>query len=96
MLVLGTSGCYPIGAKPEAMIPERSAVGKPHSYSVTLLVKGGQETDPLDQSRVSNEAFIEALRTALRQGGVFSDVVTGGNSDYQLEVIINNIKSAYP
>jgi len=75
-------------AKPEAMVPTELDVGKRHPHSVSVAAQGGRETSALSSSKISNEDFVTALRTALEQSGTFSSVLTDDTGTYKLDVAI--------
>jgi len=47
-------------------------------------VKGGIKTNPMGKPTIGNEGFKEALISTLRKSGLFKEVFTDGNSDYEL------------
>ena len=85
------SGCV-VPADPNAMVPANSGSGKKFNKSVSLSVSGGQETNPLWTSKVSDNDFATALQNAIQQRGLFSRVFRSGNADYQLDVRLVALK----
>jgi hypothetical protein len=83
-------GCA-TGASHEAMVPTIAAANK-HPQSVSLEVTGGQDTDALGKSQVSNESFAQALEQAITQSQTFSRVIKGSGQDYRLSVVIAGLE----
>jgi hypothetical protein len=72
-------------AQASAMVPNNLTATKHHQGSVSVNVTGGNKTNPMWKSDISNENFATALVAALNQSELFSPVgVT--NTDYRLEV----------
>lgn len=68
------------------MVPADFSLGKQFNKSVGIAVTGGQKTNPLWMSMVSNEDFADALQKTIEQHGLFSRVLRSGGADYQLDV----------
>ena len=83
--VLG--GCA-TGASYEAMVPPTVTAVKKHPQSVSVEVSGGQETDAMGKSQVSNESFAQALEQAITQSQTFAQVTKGAGQQYKLSVVI--------
>ncbi|MCL4456713.1 MAG: hypothetical protein M1147_05660 [Nitrospirae bacterium] len=79
-------------AKHEGMIPTALEVAGKHSKTVSVSVQGGQETTWMSSSKISNEAFTEALVGAITKSGVFSSVIQGKDADYLLTVALFNLE----
>ena len=79
------TGCV-TPADPNAMTVGAIPGGKRINKSVLLAVSGGQETDPLWSSQVSDADFATALQNTIVNNRLFSQVVRHGNSDYRLDV----------
>lgn len=95
VLLIGASllllaGCD-TGAKMVNMTPTNLSATSQHPYSVSTAVTGGEGTNPLAQSKISDEAFRGALEAAIRNSRVFSQVVSIGGADYHLEVVITDL-----
>lgn len=73
-------------ADSRAMVPNNLATGKRFSKSVSIVVTGGQKTNPMWSSQVANEDFATALQTTIEKNGLFSRVIRSGNADYKLDV----------
>lgn len=84
--LLITSGC---AANASRMMPADFEIANRHPATVSLSDSiGGQETNPLWTSQISNSAFTEALSNALVKSGIFSEVIKASNADYILDVTI--------
>lgn len=81
------SGCS-TPAKHEGMIPTTFETAGKHSKTVSVSVKGGQETSAIGAPRISDEAFMQALVDSITKSQTFSSVVQGKGSDYLLTVSI--------
>jgi hypothetical protein len=73
-------------SKSSAMIPDSFTVHRAHQASVGLVVDGGQETNPMWTSQISNEAFRQALEASILSSGLFSAVLEVEDVDYLLQV----------
>jgi hypothetical protein len=85
MLIL--EGCASSPARMVNLIPENIYLKSSHPYEVAITVIGGEETTPLSESKISNEAFLQALKKTIDNTHVFSKV-TNERSGYLLEVKI--------
>lgn len=73
----------------KAMVPELFAPGPQHAQPVAVQVSGGRESDPTGLPQISNEAFAEAVSTAITNAKLFASVVpAGGDASYVLKVNI--------
>lgn len=91
MVSLGLSALLTGCASPatrEGMIPGDMIAAKKHPQTVSINVAGGQETNPLWKSQISDSSFAEALSDAITRSKVFSAVVQGKNGNYQLDVVL--------
>ena len=78
--------------------PERSALvsetyemrGR-HGGSVRVLVSGGQEANLIDGIWISDVVFTDATQDAISKSGLFTEVVTGGDSDFRIEVLLQRL-----
>jgi hypothetical protein len=86
-LPLLLSGCA-TPAKSTAMIPPGINPPRHHPHTVRITVGGGQETNPLLTSNISNEDFAQALAGAIAQSRLFSEVSNSGGAEYDLSVTI--------
>ena len=73
-------------ADPTAMVPASVSISKKFNKSVLLGVTGGEETNKMAASAVSNQDFAAALQSTIEQHQVFSRVIRSGNADYRLDV----------
>jgi hypothetical protein len=73
------------------MVPTVTGANK-HPQSVSVEVTGGQETDGLGKSQISNESFAQALEQAITQSESFSRVIEGSGQDYRLSVVIAGLE----
>jgi hypothetical protein len=72
-------------AQPSAMIPKSFNITKHLSGSVSVVVTGGNKTNPAWKSDISSEDFSTALVEALNQSALFASVASA-NTDYRLAV----------
>jgi hypothetical protein len=85
------AGCAPtIG--PQAITPLGPSVVRQHEGTVAVEVYGGRPTGAGDLPQVSNEAFAEAIATAIHNGGVFRDVLPATAATYVLRVNIASLQ----
>jgi hypothetical protein len=84
------AGCA-TGAKTVNMTPTKLYVTSQHPYSVSTAVSGGEDTNALSHSKISDVAFRGALEAAIRNSCVFSQIVPINGADYHLEVVITNL-----
>jgi len=73
------------------MIPKDIEASTHHLQNVSITVNGGEITNPLSHSVISDEEFQKALESSIKNSGVFSSVVKRGNSDFLLDVVIANL-----
>ena len=84
--VIFISSCTVKAPDAEYMIPDID-YSKFTTIGQTLKVvevKGGIKTNPMGRPTTGNEAFQEALISTLRKSGLFKEILTDGNSDYEL------------
>lgn len=89
ILALGLVGLASGCASPttrEGMTPDTFDTVNRHPYSVSVNVTGGQETNPLWKSQISDATFTEALVDSITKSKTFSRVVQGKGGDYILTV----------
>jgi hypothetical protein len=84
-------GCA-TGASHEAMVPTGITAANKHPQSVSVEVTGGQDTDAVGKSQISNESFAQALEQAITQSETFSRVIKGSGQDYRLSVVIAGLE----
>jgi len=81
------AGCA-TASKPENMVPVTAIAGARHQASASVVVAGGQQTDSLGKSQISNEAFQQAIVQSIEKNKTFASVVKGAGGDYQLAVTV--------
>lgn len=81
------SGCA-TPATYQGMIPVTFETAAKHPHSVGVNVSGGQETNPMWKSQVSDSTFKQALVEAITKSQVFSQVIEGKGGDYLLTVML--------
>lgn len=70
------------------MVPGSIAVVRQHPYSVSIRTQGGSQTSSVDTSNISNEDFAKAIEESILKSGLFTEVIHGEGSDYNLNVTI--------
>lgn len=73
------------GAQLENMVPDPLKVTHQHPFKVNVRTSGGQETNPMWSSQISDSAFAGAIRKAIQKHGIFQEV-TEAQPDLQLEI----------
>ena len=81
------AGCATPASR-EAMVPPTVTVAKKHPQSVSVEVTGGQQTDAMGKSQISNEDFAQALEQAITQSQTFASVGKGAGQNYRLSIVI--------
>lgn len=61
-----------------------------HPFSVGIRTQGGSETGAMDPSMISDTDFAKAIEESIINGRIFTSVVHGKASDYELGVTILN------
>lgn len=84
------SGCTS-AIKVQKMIPENIAIVKQHFGKVVLQVDGGREEHPVGWPQISNDNFMIALKSAVQQSNIFTEVSEDKRGDYRLEAFIFNL-----
>ncbi len=69
----------------QAMIPGTVNLHRKIPKTVAVAVTGGQKTNPLWTSQVSNEDFAAALQASIEKHGLFSRVLRSGDTEYRLD-----------
>ncbi|MGJ8641332.1 MAG: hypothetical protein ACSHYA_18220 [Opitutaceae bacterium] len=85
------SGCA-TPARSVEMIPEVASYGNHFSETIAVSVTGGQETNPMWTSEVSNDAFEAALEASIEKTGLFSAVLDSEIGDLRLDVRLIELK----
>lgn len=73
------------------MTPTAIKTTTKHAKTVSVAVAGGQETDSMGKSQVSNSVMAQAITDAINTSKTFSGVVQGKSGDYMLSVNIVNV-----
>lgn len=89
LLVLATLGGCAAPANREAMTVATSS--KAHPYSLSVETRGGNQTEAMGASTVSNEDLKAAIESSVTQSGLFKTVVQGKGGDYELTVSVTSI-----
>jgi len=90
LICLLCAGCA-TPARTTSMVPTDLDVSVRHDRTVSTTVTGGEVTNPLWVSKISDEGFQQALEQAIAASGVFAAVVKVGHEDYRLDVVITNL-----
>ena len=77
-------------AQPQAMVPVGVPVVAREPRTVNLRAFGGEPTFPLGRSKISNEAFAQALAEGLAQAGLLLAVVDAAG-EYRLDVTLEEV-----
>ncbi|MBP9804279.1 MAG: hypothetical protein KBE22_05165 [Candidatus Accumulibacter sp.] len=75
----------------QGMTPTAIQTAARHDKTVSLKVSGGQETEAIGKSQISNAAYAQALTDAINNSKIFSSVIQGNGGDYLLTVTIFNM-----
>lgn len=90
LCALVVSGCTG-RIEPKALVPQFARAPRQHNAAVSIEVSGGRETDATGLPQISNEAFAEALSTAIASSQLFSRVEASG-APYQLTAVIASLQ----
>jgi hypothetical protein len=93
--LLFSVGCASTNIKPQGMIPEQIAVFEKHSGSVLLHVDGGSNEHAMQMPVISNEVFLDALETAVKQSNIFQTISDGQNADFRINAFLFNLTQAF-
>ncbi len=85
--ILGSSGSTG-PAKSTAMVPDRIDIDRQHPYSVSVRTQGGSQSSSTDAASISNEDFAKAIEASILKSGLFTEVIHGEGSNYNLNVTI--------
>lgn len=91
MLILAVSGLYGCAspADVKGMVAQvQTSITQP--FTVAVRTQGGSETGAMDPSMISDADFAKAIEESITKGRVFTSVVSGKESDYELGVTILN------
>lgn len=89
LLLALVGGCVsaPLASR---MTPDLAGIQVPKTAKVLRAgaVTGGEKTNPLDRPRIEDEGFQEALVSTLQSSGLFKEVTTKQDGDYELSAQI--------
>lgn len=85
-------GCAPGNVQVKGMIPGQINVLERQSGTVDLQVEGGQDKHVMGLPAIPNADFMNALKKAIENSGVFPQVVDKGGAQYHLEAFIFNLR----
>lgn len=85
------SGCMGT-ITPKAITPDRVAVARQHTGSVTVKAAVLQHHSKTEETILPPETLAEGIRNAIRDAGLFSSVKNGG-ADFVLDVRITGAES---
>jgi len=94
-MILGgvaTLGGCSTGATREGMTTMDYTAPTKHAKTISVKVGGGQETNPVGGSLISDEEFTAALVDSINHSKVFSQVILGKSGDYELGVVMINLE----
>lgn len=83
--------CAPGNVRVNEIVPSQMELLEHHSGLIELQVKGGRDSHELSLPQIPNVDFVMALKTAIEQSQVFSQVTEKGNAEYRLEAVIFNL-----
>ena len=89
VLFLAVNGLYGCAspADTKGMVAQVKA-STTHPFSVGVKTQGGSETGAMDPSMISDVDFAKAIEESIVNGRIFTSVVHGKDSDYELGVTI--------
>ncbi|MGB5964665.1 MAG: hypothetical protein WBG65_03925, partial [Sulfurimonadaceae bacterium] len=83
-LLFTFTGCSMKEIKSEGLTPKEFTSDNKYSSTVTVIVDGGRDKDPLEIEEVSNSDLLGAVKSSIKSSKIFSEVVDE-NADYTLE-----------
>jgi hypothetical protein len=90
------ASCLLAGCASPARPTQMTAQKVPHAAvaqePVVVSVQGGDQTNPLWVSKISNEGFSAALVESLKQTGLFKSIDTSGDAAYRLTTTIEDLE----
>lgn len=75
----------------QGMHPQSLTFQNKAPFSISVQAAGGEKTNPLWTSEISNKSFAQTIRESIAESGLFRSVITAGDGDYLLEVSIINV-----
>jgi hypothetical protein len=78
-------------ANRDAMTPTAIASAKKLPYSLSVQTAGGNQTDAMGSSEISNDDLRAAIEKAVTQSSLFKEIVKGKSGDYELSVIVTRL-----
>lgn len=88
LIALGLQGCASPAMVQGMVAPTNTSKTQP--FAVEVKTQGGSETGAMDPSMISNADFAKAIEESIVNGRIFTKVVHGKDSDYELGVTILN------
>lgn len=82
------SGCAATPTDPAVMAPVDYEVANKHAHSVFVATGGGEETNAMGMSKVSNADLAAAIEKTIIETRIFEQLVTDGSGDYKLSAYI--------
>ncbi len=73
------------------MVPTAFELARTHPQTVSVDVKGGQETETTGKPQISNATFQQALEESIAKSHTFSRAVKGTGADYVLSVVLFSV-----
>jgi len=96
LCLAGLVVCLLTGCASPARPDRMTAQTVPHAATthepVQVSIQGGEKTNPLWVSKISDEGFSTALVASLKQTGLFKSVGTSGDCPYQLTTTIEDLE----
>jgi hypothetical protein len=78
----------------EALTPANIIISANYDDSVTVVVENGREFSKMNLPKLSNEALGTAVRNAIKESKLFSEILPNGGR-YSLELYVVNISQPY-
>jgi hypothetical protein len=86
LIATGLQGCASPATVQGMVAPVNTIKTQP--FAVTVNTRGGNETGAMDPSMISDADFAKAIEESIINGHVFTKVVHGKDSDYELGVTL--------
>ena len=92
--VLSLAGCGAAPATQEGMTVQRMALKRTHAHSVSVTTNGGEETESVDSTNISNADFKAAIDNSIIQTNLFRNIAPGEGGEYRLNVSITQLRKS--
>ena len=79
---------------PEALTPSDLNVSSNYRDTVTVSVENGREFNPMQLPKLSNEALGTAVKNAIKESRLFSQILPSGGR-YALDLYVVNVSQPY-